>query len=282
MKCGVMFPHVPLVDAAQTRDLAQIYDEAGFDYLTMGGHVLSARPGRYERPDFLYATPYHDSFTVLAYLAGLTRQIHLITSIAILPMLDTVLVAKQALDLAFLSNDRYELGVGLSWQEAEYRALGQDLHRRGARANEQIEILKLLWSQNYVTYKGKFHDIDDLGFDRLPNKPIPLWFGSQFSEPALRRIASKGDGWMTLMDPTEAMPRFREYLSDAGRDPGAFKIMASIVAGAGGADAWIAEAKRLQSIGVTHLTINPDPALTGDAGVQRVIEAREILSEGLR
>ena len=281
MKYGVMFPHIPFSDVRKTHDLAQAYDSAGLDYLTMGGHLLTARAGRYERPDWLYATPYHDSFTVLAYLAGVTTRIHLITSISILPMLPTVLVAKQALDLAFLSNDRYELGVGLSWQEAEYQALGQDIHKRGARLDEQIKVLKLLWSEKLVTYKGKFHDIDELGFDRLPNKPIPLWFGSQFGEAALRRIAANGDGWMALMDPTNAMPDFRRHLADAGRDIGGFKIMANMAAGNGGEDAWIAEAKRLQSIGVTHLTIGPDPALQGDAGVKRVVEARNAISEAL-
>ncbi|HKQ80788.1 MAG TPA: TIGR03619 family F420-dependent LLM class oxidoreductase [Steroidobacteraceae bacterium] len=283
MQYGVSFPHVPFGAVSQTRDLAQTYDNAAFDYMTLGGHLLTARPGRYKgRPDRLYATPFHDPFVVFAYLAAVTSRIRLITSIAILPMLETAVVARQAIDLAFLSNDRYELGVGLSWQEAEYRALGHDLRQRGARMTEQVQLLKLFWSQRFVTYKGKFHDIDDVGFDRIPRKPIPLWFGSQFGEAALRRVASYGDGWMPLTDPTDVMARFRGYLSDAGRDPASCKIMGNLTAGEGGPDAWIVEAKRLQSIGITHLTIGPDPALMGDAGVERAIEAREAISKALQ
>ena len=279
MKYGVLFPHVPFSDVGKTRDLAQTYDDAGFDYITFGGHVLTARPGRYEgRPDSLYATPYHDPLTVFGYLAAVTSRIRLISSVVILPALQTAMVAKAAVDLAFLSNDRFELGVGNSWQESEYRALGQDVHVRGARLTEQVEVLRLFWTQPFVTFKGKFHDIDDMGFDRLPKQPIPIWFGSQFGEAAMRRVAAKGDGWMALMDPTEAMPRFQQYVSEAGRDPGAVKIMSNIYVGDEGADKWIAEAKRLHGLGVTHITINAAPGTAAEAGVKRVVEMRDILS----
>ena len=279
MKYGVQFPHVPLSDVGQTRDLAQCYDDAGFDYMTLGGHVLSARSGRYEgHRDWGYAIPFHDNFTLFAFLAGVTSRIRLMNSLTILPALQTAVVAKAAVDLAFLSNDRFDLGVGISWQEPEYRALGQDFHVRGARLSEQVDVLRMFWTQPFVTFKGKFHDIDDMGFDRLPKQPIPIWFGSQFGEAAMRRVAAKGDGWMALMDPTEAMPRFQQYVSEAGRDPGAVKIMSNIYVGDEGADKWIAEAKRLQGLGVTHITINAAPGTAAEAGVKRVVEMRDILS----
>ena len=279
MKYGVLFPHVPFSDVGKTRDLAQTYDDAGFDYITFGGHVLTARPGRYEgRPDSLYATPYHDPLTVFGYLAAVTSRIRLISSVVILPALQTAMVAKAAVDLAFLSNDRFELGVGNSWQESEYRALGQDVHVRGARLTEQVEVLRLFWTQPFVTFKGKFHDIDDMGFDRLPKQPIPIWFGSQYGEAAMRRVAAKGDGWTVMMDPAEAMPRFRQYVSDAGRDPDAIKIMAALIVGDGGADAWIAEAKRLQALGVTHITIFTLPGTAARGSTDLVVQIRDILS----
>ena len=279
MKYGVQFPHVPFGDVAETRDLAQTYDEAGFDYMTLGGHVLTARPGRYEgRPDFSYAIRFHDNFTLFAFLAGVTSRIRLMNSLTILPLLQTAMVAKQALDLAFLSNDRFDLGVGISWQESEYRALGQDLHVRGARLAEQVDVLRLFWTQPFVTFKDKFHDIDDMGFDRLPKQPIPIWFGSQYGEAAMRRVAAKGDGWTVMMDPTEAMPRFRQYASDAGRDPDAIKIMAALIVGDGGADAWIAEAKRLQALGVTHITIFTLPGTVARGSADLAVQVRDILS----
>ena len=279
MKYGVQFPHVPLSDVGQTRDLAQCYDDAGFDYMTLGGHVLSARSGRYEgHRDWGYAIPFHDNFTLFAFLAGVTSRIRLMNSLTILPALQTAVVAKAAVDLAFLSNDRFDLGVGISWQEPEYRALGQDFHVRGARLSEQVDVLRMFWTQPFVTFKGKFHDIDDMGFDRLPRQPIPIWFGSQYGEAAMRRVAAKGDGWTVMMDPAEAMPRFRQYVSDAGRDPDAIKIMAALIIGDGGTDAWIAEAKRLQALGVTHMTLFTLPGTAAHGSPDSVLQVHDILS----
>lgn len=278
MQYGVQFPHVPLGDVGKTRDLAQTYDDAGFDYMTLGGHVLTAPAGRYpDRPEWSYAIPFHDIFVVFGYLAGVTSRIRLIAGLAILPALQTAMVAKAATDLAFLSNDRFELGAGNSWQESEYRALGQDFHTRGARLSEQVDVLRLFWTQPFVTFKGRFHDIDAMGFDRLPRKPIPIWFGSQFGDTAMRRVAAKADGWTVMMDPTEVMPRFRQYVSEAGRNPDAVKIMGVLIAGDGGADGWIAQAKRLQAAGVTHITLFTPPGMAAEAGIKRVIEARDIL-----
>jgi probable F420-dependent oxidoreductase len=278
MKFGTGFPLIALKDAAAVRDFAQTLDGTGFDYTTAAGHLLSTPADRYEgRPQATYMGPYHDPFVTFSYLAGITNRLHFVTSILILPLYQTAVVAKQAAELDFLSGGRFEMGVGLSWQEPEYKALGQDIHTRGARLAEQVEVLRLFWTQPFVTFKGKFHDIDNMGLNRLPVKPIPVWFGSTPEEKPMRRAARLADGWMPMGDPTDLFPQLKRYMADAGRSE-PMQLMSRVVAGDGGPDAWVAEAKRLQNIGATHITLGVPPEITGDAATKRLIEAKDALA----
>ncbi|WP_333605692.1 TIGR03619 family F420-dependent LLM class oxidoreductase [Novosphingobium sp.] len=282
MQYGTAFPSTPAFDQSLVGPRARALENAGFDYITLSGHLLSARSGRYEgRPDSQYALPYHDPFILFSYIAALTTRIHMISSIVILPLRETAAVARQAAELASLSNGRFEMGVGLSWQEAEYRAVGQNLHERGARLAEQVEVLRLYWSQPHVTFKGRFHDIDDLGLGILPARPIPIWFGTTFNDASMKRAAALGDGWMPIADPTGSMPQFQTYMTQAGRDPGSMRVMGRLVAGEDGSEAWVAEGKRLQSLGVTHITIDPPLGLDVEKGIERVAAAREILRKAV-
>jgi probable F420-dependent oxidoreductase len=283
MKYGTGFPLIALNDVTAARDFAQTYDGAGFDYITAAGHLLSTPANRYEgRPPATFAGPFIDPFVLFSYLAGQTSRVHFVTSILILPLYETAIVAKQSAELDFVSGGRFELGVGISWQEPEYKAVGQDVHRRGARLAEQVEVLKLFWSQPFFSYKGKFHDIDNMGLNRLPSKPIPLWFGSTLEEQPMRRAAKFADGWMPMADPTEPLPRFKQYMTDAGRNAAALQLMSRVTAGEGGPDAWIADGKRLQTLGATHITIGTPPDVTGPAATQRIIEAKNALAGALR
>lgn len=282
MQYGAGFPLTAVSDVGAVRDFGQSLEGARFDYITAAGHLLSAPAGRYEgRNPVTYAGPYHDPFVLFSYLAAQTSHLRFITAILILPLLETAAVAKQAAELAFLSGDRFELGVGISWQEAEYKAVGQDVHRRGVRLAEQIEVLRLFWTKPFFSFKGKFHDIDNLGLNRIPAKPIPIWFGSTLTEAPMRRAAKLGDGWIPLADPAEALPRFKEYASDAGRGISSFRFMGGVAAGDGGPDAWTAAARRLQDHGVTHITISAPPNITGAAALTRIIEAKNVLSAAL-
>jgi alkanesulfonate monooxygenase SsuD/methylene tetrahydromethanopterin reductase-like flavin-dependent oxidoreductase (luciferase family) len=142
-------------------------------------------------------------------------------------------------------------------------------------------VLKLFWSQPVFSYKGKFHDIDNMGLNRLPSKPIPLWFGSTLEEQPMRRAARFADGWMPMADPMEPLPRFKQYMTDAGRNAAALQLMSRVTAGDGGPDAWIADGKRLQTLGATHITIGTPPDVTGPAATQRIIEAKNALTGAL-
>jgi alkanesulfonate monooxygenase SsuD/methylene tetrahydromethanopterin reductase-like flavin-dependent oxidoreductase (luciferase family) len=136
-----------------------------------------------------------------SYLAAVTQRLRFITSILILPAWLTVLLTKQAAELALFSGGRFDLSVGVNWNAAEYQALGQDLHDRGRRMEEQIEVLRLLWSQPFVTFDGRYHKLDKVGISRSALPAIPLWFGTETGERALRRVARLADGWMSLGDP---------------------------------------------------------------------------------
>jgi probable F420-dependent oxidoreductase len=266
-----------LADLGAVREVAQGLDGAGFDYATSAGHVLTAAPGRYpDRPDVTYALPYRDPFVLFTHLASCTRSIRLRTGIMILPLYPTALVARQAADAAEIMGGRLELGVGISWQEAEYDALGQDVHRRGARLEEQIEVLRLMWSAPRITFHGRQHDIDDLGLGAVPAAAIPIWIGCQVQEKLLRRVARLADGWMPIGDPVPHLDQLRGYIGEAGRDPGAVGVAGRLTA-TGEPEAWVAEAARLAGAGVSDLTISSPPGASPQEGLAAMLAAREAI-----
>jgi probable F420-dependent oxidoreductase len=278
MRYGAGFPLKALSDAAAIRDYAVALEEAGFDFTSTAGHTMGQPAGTWpDRAAPQYTGPFNDPFVTFAFLAGVTRRIRFMSAILILPALQTALVAKQAAELALVSGGRFDLGVGVSWNAAEYRALGQDMRTRGARLEEQVTLLRRLWSEPYVSFKGRFHDFEDIGLARPVAAPIPIWFGTGTGETVLRRVARLADGWMTIGDFLPHVPRFQRYLRDAGRDPAGFLIRGSLVAGEGGPEAWRKIARDYQTSGVTHLTIGAPPTLTPRQALDRIAEARASL-----
>lgn len=279
---GSALPITAFNDVAMVKDYAQALESAGFDFTSTSGHIMAQPPATNpQRPDRQYVGPFYDPFVTFSYLSAVTTKLRFITSILILPAWPTVLLAKQAAELALFSGGRFELGVGVSWNPAEYQALGQNVHDRGRRIEEQIEVLRLLWSQPFVTFDGRYHKLDKVGINRGPLPPIPLWFGSETGERALRRVARLADGWMSLGDPSADLPRLRTYMQEAGRDPATLKVRGPLMAGDGGEAAWIQAGKKLQAAGVTHINITPPLDLTPAQGLQRVIAARKVLAEAL-
>ena len=282
MQIGSALPITALGDAVAVKDYAQALEGAGFDFTSTSGHVMAQPPGTNpQRPDRQYVGPFYDPFVTFSYLSAVTSRLRFITSILILPAWPTVLLAKQAAELALFSGGRFELGVGVSWNAAEYQALGQNVHDRGRRIEEQIEVLRLLWSQPFVNFEGQYHKLDKVGINRGPLPMIPLWFGSETGERVLRRVARLADGWMSLGDPTPDLPRLRGYMQEAGRDPGTLKVRGPLLAGDGGEAAWVATGKKLQAAGVTHINVTPPLDLAPDQGLQRVIAARKVLADAL-
>jgi probable F420-dependent oxidoreductase len=282
MQYGAGFPLKALPDAAAMRDYARALEEAGFDFTGTAGHTMGQPAGTYpDRAAPQYVGPFNDPFVTFSFLVGVTQRIRFMSAILILPALPTGLVAKQAAELALVSGGRFDLGVGVSWNPAEYRALGQDMRGRGARLEEQVTLLRRLWSEPYVTFKGRFHDFENIGLARPAAAPIPIWFGTGTDEAVLRRVARLADGWMTIGDFLPHVARFQQYLREAGRDPVGFPIRGSLLAEDGGSQTWIATARAYQAAGVTHITIAAPPALTPTQGLERVAEARAALAKVL-
>jgi len=279
MRYGAGFPTGNWHDFAALRDFAQALDEAGIDYVSLATHVVSFPPGSIpdENP-FHYAGPFRDPFTLFAYLAGVTRRIRFRTAIAILPLYNTFLVAKQAADLSLLSGGRFELGVSISWNRMEYEAMGQDHAARGKRLEEQVTVLKKLWSEPFITFSGRWHRFENAGLNQLP-PPIPVLIGTGNEDRLLRRVARLGDGWLPLWDPVDHLPKLRRYLQEAGRDPNGFPVSGRIWAGRGGPKDWVAEAKRLQAAGVTDLGIGAGFDKAGKEALSLVLEARRAIAE---
>jgi probable F420-dependent oxidoreductase len=282
MQYGSALPITAFSGVGAVKDYAEALEAAGFDFTSTAGHVMAQPPGTNpQRPDRQYVGPFYDPCVTFAYLAGVTQRLRFITGILILPAWPTVLVAKQAAELALFSGGRFELGVGISWNAAEYQALGQDIHNRGRRIEEQVEVLRLLWSQPFVTFDGHYHKLDKVGLNRAPLPRIPLWFGSESGERALRRVARLADGWMSLGDPTPDLPRVRQYMQEAGRDPATLMVRGPLLAGDGGEVAWVAGARKLQAAGVTHLNITAPLDLAPAQALQRIVEARRVVAHAL-
>jgi probable F420-dependent oxidoreductase len=267
-----------LVDLGAVREVAKGLDDAGFDYISCASHIVTAAPGRFpDLPEYAYAFPYRELLVFYTHLAGCTQSIHLRTDILILPLYPTALIARQAADLCEISGGRLELGVGISWNEAEYTALGQDVHQRGARFEEQLEVLRRLWTEPRITFHGTYHDFDDLGLGRLPAFPIPLWIGCSPKEKLLRRVARLGDGWMPNVDPVPHVEELGRYVLDAGRPQEAVRIAGRVTA-TGDPEEWVAAAVRLREAGGTDLTIWPPPGASPQKGLSAMLAARDVIA----
>lgn len=276
MRVGVALSPSWLADLTAVHDAVVRFDAAGLDHVCVGGHLLTARIGRYpDRPPSRYAETYRDPFVLFSSLAPVTSRIRFRTSILILPMLPAALVAKQAADLAILSGGRLDLGVGVSWQDAEYRALGRSLKGRARMMEEQVEVLRMLWSQPFPSFQGTFHTLDGIGVGALP-PPIPIWFGTGTGEVPLRRVARLADGWLPLTGPTaDSVERLRSYAREAGREANVIQIAARITAD----DDVIDAARTCIAAGVTELTIGAPPELEIAEGTGVIIQAAKTLSK---
>jgi probable F420-dependent oxidoreductase len=278
MKLGVVFPKTEIgSDPAVIKAYAQTIEGLGYDYLLTYDHVLGAnpdRPGGWQGP-YTYKHTFHEPFVLFGYLAGLTQQIELVTGILILPQRQTVLVAKQAAQVDLLSGGRLRLGIGIGWNKVEYQGLNCNFTNRGKRVEEQIALLRELWTKPLVQFEGRYHTIPDAGINPLPvQRPIPIWFGGM-ADPVLRRTARLGDGWLPNGLPDERLKglieRLHGYLEESGRDPKTFGIDGRISINNHPQADWANQVKKWRELGATHVAVNTMGA--GLASPQAHIEA---------
>lgn len=262
MKIGLIFPQTEFGnDIAALRDYTQTAESLGYSHILAYDHVLGAnpdRPGGWNGP-YTYQTPFHEVFVLFSFMAALTSKLEFITGILILPQRETAVVAKQAASLDVLSNGRFRLGIGIGWNKVEMEGIGFDFHTRGRRVDEQIDVLKLLFTQELVTFKGQFHDIDDAGLNPLPiQRPIPIWLGGH-ADAVLRRLARKGDGWLpgyrTAEAAQESLDKLEAYLVENGRTLSDIGLEPRLHI-TDGPDAWQNYLVGWRDAGATHISFN--------------------------
>jgi len=272
LRIGLVYPQTEYGnDPNAIRDYAQAAESLGFSHILAYDHVLGANPQRSGGWQGVYSSqdPFHDPLVLFSYMAAVTQKIEFATGVIILPQRQTALFARQAASLDLLSGGRLRLGVGLGWNAVEYTALNENFHNRGKRIEEQVELLRKLWTEPVVTYNGRWHSIPDAGLNPLPKqRPIPIWFGGN-SQPALKRAAALGVGWIPgyrrPADALQALEALDRYLKQAGR-PGlgsestgtgqGFGVDARIPYGDGYPDDWFSALHGWQLAGATHLSFN--------------------------
>ena len=198
MQLGAIFPQTEIgADPAAVKDFAQAAEALGYEHLLVFDHVLGADASKrpeWNRP-YSSVDTFHEPFVMFGYLAAVTEKIEMCTGIIILPQRQTALVAKQTAEVDVLTGGRLRLGIGVGWNDVEYEALGETWENRGRRSAEQVEVLRMLWTQEVVNFEGRYHKITHAGINPLPvQRPIPVWFGGGAPQ-VVRRIARMGDGW---------------------------------------------------------------------------------------
>ena len=264
MRIGAVFPQTEAgTDIGAVTDYIQNVESLGFDHVLAFDHVLGANAS--SRPGWSGAYQHTDSFyepmTFYSYVAAITSRLELATGVIILPQRQTALFAKQSATLDLISGGRLRLGIGTGWNQVEYEALGENFHNRGKRSEEQIDLLRKLWSQELVTFEGKFHTVTDAGLNPLPpGRSIPIWCGGM-AAPVLERVANMGDGWLPLGSPTEkrkiTFDKLKKYLDQNSKSMSDIGVEAMISLKNSDSDTDIR--KDLSSwaeMGTTHISIN--------------------------
>jgi probable F420-dependent oxidoreductase len=272
MRIGVVFPQTEIGgDVGAVRAYALRVEELGFRHLLAYDHVVGADPEVHRgwQGPYDVTTTFHEPMVLFGFLAGIT-SLELVTGIIILPQRQTVLVAKQAAEVDLLSGGRFRLGIGLGWNAVEYEALGEDFSNRGRRVEEQVELMRKLWTEPSVSFDGRYHRVTGAGLAPLPlQRPIPVWFGAQ-SQRAYQRVGRLADGWFPQVRPGPELDEARGVVeraaSQAGRDPREIG-MEGRVTWRGSAEKLAEHTRSWHEAGCTHLAVN-----TMGAGLRTVDE----------
>lgn len=271
MKIGVSLPVREMQnDLGAIRAFAQLAEELGMTHLRVPDQVI--RPG---------SGHLHEPMMLLAWLAAATEKIELCPSVIVLPARQTAHFAKQAAELDVLSGGRLRLGIGVGGSEDEYTALGQDFHTRGSRCDEQMALLKRLWSEASVDFEGRWDRITGIGLDPLPvQRPIPMWIGARSipGESVIRRIGRHADGWFVLCSPEE-FPDVRDRIgaaaTAAGRDPADLGTEAGVAVVGPREAEWRDRIANWRIAGLTHLCLR---TLGGDLSpAQHLDKLRDVV-----
>jgi len=250
MRIGISLPVRELQDdLGAIRAFAQAADESGFTHLRVPDLVL--------RPEGKHL---HEPMLLLAYIAAITERIELVPSVIVAPSRQTVLLAKQAAELDVLAGGRTRLGVGVGGSKAEYEAQGHEFTTRGARLDEQIGLLRRLWTEPDVTFEGRFDTVPGAGLNPRPVSPIPIWIGAGRlpADRVVARIGRLADGWFVLCSPDDfddLAGRVAAAAAAAGRQPSSIGAEASVAIVGDGTSDWRERVETWRKKGLTHLCL---------------------------
>ena len=258
MRIGTVIPQTEIgSDPDRVATFVRTAEDLGYSHVLAYDHVLGAHPDR-QPPlwgPYTHETTFHEPLVLFSYLAALTRTIELTTGVLVLPQRQTALVAKQAAEVDLLSRGRLRLGVGIGWNPVEYLGLGQSFTDRADRFEEQIMLLRRLWSDALVDFVGTWHRIDRAAMAPRPRQTIPIWFGG-FSQPAFRRAARLGDGFLVFTDPESTVRSLLGNLERLGRDRSTFGIDIAVSLMPDDRRSWAADFERCIELGADRVTLN--------------------------
>lgn len=261
MEIGAVLPHNEIgTDPGAIKAYLQGVEDMGFTHLLVYDHILGAdpdRPGGFKGAYDKHVA-FHEPLTFFAFGAACTTTLEFVSTVMILPQRQTVMVAKQAAEVAVLSNNRVRLGVGTGWNQIEYVGLNERFDNRGRRQAEQVELMRLLWADDSINFAGEFHTIDLAGINPRPTKPIPIWFGG--SAPALlERCARLGDGFMPLGTPNDKsaalLDTIRGHREALGLSMDGFGVQAQAQYAGGTPERWAGHADKWRALGATHMAL---------------------------
>jgi probable F420-dependent oxidoreductase len=262
MKVGAIFPQSELSpEPSAVRAYATGVEELGYSHILAFDHVVGADRAVHRGWSGPYDvdTTFHEPLVLYGYIAAIT-SLELVTGIIIGPQRQTALLAKQAAEVDILTEGHFRLGIGVGWNVVEYEALGQDFSTRGKREEEQIGLLRRLWTERSVTHAGRFDRVTGAGIAPLPvQRPIPLWLGGS-SPAAYSRIGRLADGWFPGVQPGPLLDQAKAEVNDGaeqvGRDPQSVGMEGRVGWGRGGASEAAEQVEQWRAAGATHVTIN--------------------------
>ena len=280
MEVGLHVPQVgPLATPENITTFAKASDDAGFDGLWVFDHVVLQKEQESKYPysadgslGFPPTMDFLEPLTLLTYLAGITKRARLGTSVLVLPMRQPVLHAKIMASIDRLSGGRFVLGAGVGWWQQEFEVLSVPFERRGKRMDECLQLVRSLWTDEWVNFDGEFYTAKDWTCNPKPVQAggIPIWLGGE-SRGQLQRVGKYADGWLatskSLRTLKDDFAVAREAAEKAGRDPSQLSIS---IEGAGMLDADHQEQTaeqlgRLKEMGVKHAILGVHPRLMGQA-----------------
>jgi len=288
MQVGVVLPQTEIgADIAGVRAYAEAVQDMGYQHLIAADHVLGADPAGHPGWDRAYHSKsnIHEPFVLFGYIAGVAPKLGLMPSVIILPQRQAALVAKQAAAMDIVTQGKFRLGVGIGWNPVEFEALGMNFKDRARRFEEQVDLMRRLWTEESLTYQGLYHTVTAAAIWPLPvQRPIPIWIGAS-AEAAVKRACRLADGFIPLSplggSYEATMELIHGWLREAGRDPATFGIEARLNASTGTPDDWRKTVEQWRKLGASHISVGTSGGgLSGpDEHIQRLREAREVFDE---